>query len=130
MSEPKNKKNKAAAYFTGFLLSLGLTVASFALVWRHKDSNGQVFSIGFLLAWIVALALVQLFIQLIFFLHLGRESKPRWNLSALAFAVIVVVILVFGSLWIMASLDYHGGHHSTPQTSDEYIIQDEGFHDH
>jgi cytochrome o ubiquinol oxidase subunit IV len=82
------------------------------------------------MAWIVALALVQLFIQLIFFLHLGRESKPRWNLSALAFAVIVVVILVFGSLWIMASLDYHGGHHSTPQTSDEYIIQDEGFHDH
>jgi cytochrome o ubiquinol oxidase operon protein cyoD len=129
MTEP-NHSNKTGAYITGFVLSLGLTLASFALVWRHKDAHGEIFSTGFLIVWIVSLALVQLFTQLVFFLHLGRESKPRWNLSALAFAVIVVGILVFGSLWIMESLDYHGGHHSSPQSTDEYIIQDEGFHHH
>jgi cytochrome o ubiquinol oxidase operon protein cyoD len=127
---PGTKHTKTGAYIAGFCLSLGLTLASFALVWRHKDSDGQIFSTGFLMAWIVALALVQLLTQLVFFLHLGRESKPRWNLSALAFAVIVVGILVFGSLWIMESLDYHGGHHGSSQASDEYIIQDEGFHNH
>jgi cytochrome o ubiquinol oxidase operon protein cyoD len=54
----------------------------------------------------------------VFFLHLGRESKPRWNLNALLFAVLVVVIIVFGSLWIMHNLNYHM---QNPQQINKYL---------
>lgn len=115
------------SYVAGFIFSLSLTFAAFLIVWRYVDSNRQILSEGLLLAWISGLALVQLFTQLIFFLHLGREARPRWNLSVLAFAAIVIVILVFGSLWIMISLDNRGGHTMTPQQTETYIIEDEGL---
>ena len=117
-------------YAIGFILSLCLTLASFAFVWRYIDSGATLFSKNFLMVWIITLALAQLFAQLVFFLHLGRESKPRWNLSVLAFARIVVIILVFGSLWIMSNLKYHGGHEPLPQNINNDIVQDEGFHHH
>ena len=56
---------------------------------------------------IIFLAVVQLVVQLVFFLHLGRERQPRWNLLAFAFMAIVLLILVLGSLWIMNNLNYH-----------------------
>ncbi|HLG90861.1 MAG TPA: cytochrome o ubiquinol oxidase subunit IV [Candidatus Saccharimonadales bacterium] len=120
-------KLTARNYIAGYIFSLSLTLAAFLLVWRYVDSDRQIFSEGFLFAWIAALALVQLFAQLIFFLHLGRESKPRWNLAVLAFAATIVIILVFGSLWIMANLNYRGGHGTSPQQTETYIIEDEGF---
>jgi cytochrome o ubiquinol oxidase operon protein cyoD len=73
------------------------------------------------IAVIVTLALIQLFIQLVFFLHLDRGSKPRWNLGILAFAILVVVIIVFGSLWIMANLNYN----MTPDQVTKYIMDSE-----
>ncbi|MEX1059022.1 MAG: cytochrome o ubiquinol oxidase subunit IV [Candidatus Saccharimonadales bacterium] len=115
------------SYIVGYIFSLSLTLAAFLLVWRYVDSDRQIFSEGFLFAWIAALALVQLFAQLVFFLHLGRESKPRWNLTVLTFAATIVIILVFGSLWIMANLNYRGGHGTSPQQTETYIIEDEGF---
>ncbi|MBI2285715.1 cytochrome o ubiquinol oxidase subunit IV [Candidatus Saccharibacteria bacterium] len=114
-------------YVTGFALSLGLTLTAFALVWRYVDSDRQIFSENSLLIWVAGLAIVQLFAQLVFFLHLGRESKPRWNLAVLAFAATIVIILVFGSLWIMANLNYRGGHGTSRQQTETYIIEDEGF---
>ncbi|MBI4033464.1 cytochrome o ubiquinol oxidase subunit IV [Candidatus Saccharibacteria bacterium] len=108
----------------GFVFSLVLTLSAFMLVWWQKDADQQIFSQNFLLVWVGALAVVQLITQLVFFLHLGRESKPRWNLTVLVFAAIIVLILVFGSLWIMANLNYHHGPSTTPDSS---IIEDEGF---
>lgn len=122
------RKITVNTYIAGFIFSLSLTLAAFLLVWRYVDSDRQIFSEGFLLAWIAALAIVQLFTQLVFFLHLGRESKPRWNLTVLAFAAIIVVILVFGSLWIMANLGYHQGGDMSPRQTDQYIMEDEGIH--
>ena len=51
--------------------------------------------------------LAQFFTQLLFFLHLGRETKPRWKLLVFLFMTMIVAILVFGSLWIMYNLNYH-----------------------
>ena len=59
------------------------------------------------------------------FLHLGQEDKPRYQLTAFNFMVLVVLILVFGSIWIMQNLDYHHADHI--QQSDSYIIKDEGI---
>lgn len=104
-------------YATGFALSIILTLAAYTLVAKGITSG---WALVFILA---ALAISQLLVQLVFFLHLGRESKPRWNLTVMAFAAMVVIILVFGSLWIMKNLQYN--HAKVPST--EQIIKDEGY---
>lgn len=112
------KNTSLLTYSLGFGISLVLTLlAYFAVTDNWFASTG-------LLVFVVTLALVQLIAQLILFLHLGSESKPRWNLYALLFAIMVIVIIVFGSLWIMYNLDYHHGNHNL---SPEEIIKDEGF---
>ncbi len=104
-------------YTAGFVLSLILTVGAYAAVRDHVAS-------GWALIFVLAgLAVTQLLVQLVFFLHLGRESKPRWNLTVLLFAVMVVGIVVFGSLWIMRNLNYAHSHSVTPTE----IIKDEGY---
>lgn len=89
------------SYTIGFLLSIALTLAAYFLV-VDKILTGST-----LIAAIMGLAVVQLFVQLAFFLHLGSESRPRWNLMVFGFAVLVVVIVVLGSIWIMENLDYN-----------------------
>ena len=104
-------------YITGFLLALILTLLAYFLVTQKiYTSYNQIIAI------ISGLAIVQLFVQLIFFLHLGRESKPRWNVTVFVFAAIVVVIIVVGSIWIMNNLNYNMNH------SDSKIIKDELIH--
>lgn len=112
----------ARAYVIGFVLSLVLTLGAYLLTVREVLS-------GWALVYVLAaLAVVQLVVQLVCFLHLGKESKPRWNLTAAAFALIVVIILVFGSLWIMQNLSYNHNHHGlTPGQTDEFIKSDEGY---
>ncbi len=110
------------SYLVGFLLSLGLTLAAYFMVSHHLGSGGVLMSI------VVCLALVQLLVQLKFFLHLGSETKPRWNLLVFSFMLGVLLILVFGSLWIMYNLNYHhGGHPVSPSNPDAYTSQDEGI---
>ncbi len=111
------------AYVTGFIASLFLTLMAFYVVWQQTQGRGQTFSAEFMVFIIVGLALIQLAVQLVFFLHLGKESKPRWNLVVFLFAVLVVGIVVFGSLWIMQNLNYH----MHPSESEIFLFKDEGF---
>lgn len=106
------------SYITGFILSLTLTLIAYILVTQKLyTSTTQIIGI------IVGLAIIQLVVQLIFFLHLGRESKPRWNVAVFMFAGLVVLIIVFGSIWIMNNLNYNMNH------SDSSIIKDELNHE-
>jgi cytochrome o ubiquinol oxidase subunit IV len=113
-------RGSVASYTTGFVLSILLTLAAYSLTVRHTAS-------GWTLIYVLAgLAIIQLFVQLVFFLHLGRESKPRWNLVVFAFAAMVVSLVVFGSLWIMHHLNY--SHDSlSPNQASQSIIKDEGY---
>jgi cytochrome o ubiquinol oxidase operon protein cyoD len=126
------------AYSAGFVLSLLLTSTAFWLTHKHITSHHLSPTDHFMIFALCVLAITQLVVQLIFFFHLDRESKPRWNITALFFAATVVLILVLGSLWIMWSLDYHHGAKNTthdghilntPQQTNRYIIQDEGIHE-
>ena len=96
------------AYTGGFILSLALTALAYALVRQHAYSRDVV------LALIVGLALVQFGVQLVCFLHLGRS---RWKSFAFWMMVLVVLILVFGSLWIMQNLNTH----MTPEQMNQYM---------
>jgi cytochrome o ubiquinol oxidase operon protein cyoD len=105
------------SYTIGFALSVVLTLAAYLIVVNHSFKG---WDLTFVLA---GLAVAQLLVQLLFFLHLGRESRPRWNLQVLLFAAGVVFIVVFGSLWIMKNLQYNHSHQTTP----DQIIKDEGY---
>jgi cytochrome o ubiquinol oxidase operon protein cyoD len=106
------------SYAAGFALSLMLTLTAYLLVERHVSTHHEAITHSVLTFMIVGLALIQLLVQLVFFLHLDRESKPRWNLTVLLFAATVVIIVVFGSLWIMNNLNYH---HPTNDQINKYI---------
>lgn len=93
-------------YILGFGLSILFTLAAFGLVEQHLNTDHVFPSHEIAVPILVILAIMQLFVQLILFLHMGEEQKPRWNLTAAAFALIIVVILVGGTLWIMHNLQH------------------------
>lgn len=111
------------SYVTGFAVSLVLTLAAFGLVMGYTQGALDI-SKGLLTLSIVVLAALQLGVQLVYFLHLGQESKPRLNLISFLFMLLVLVVIVAGSLWIMANLDYNMMHN--PSIEKE-IINDEGY---
>jgi cytochrome o ubiquinol oxidase subunit IV len=116
-------RGSLASYTAGFVLSLTLTLLAFFLVIQHKHSAAPIFSHKYLMGSLVALAVIQLFVQLIFFLHLDKESSPFWNLQVAIFAAGTVLIVVIGSIWIMNNLSYHM---TSPGQTDQTIIKDEG----
>ncbi len=93
------KHSSITSYIIGFLLSLVLTFSAYFLVTQ------QILTGWNLILTIAFLGILQMIVQLLFFLHMGVEKKPRWNLQSFLFMALVVVILVSGSLWIMYNLD-------------------------
>ena len=53
---------------------------------------------------ISAFAAVQVVVHMIFFLHMNGKVEGGWNLLALIFTAIVVLIVLSGSLWVMYHL--------------------------
>ncbi|WP_345814571.1 cytochrome o ubiquinol oxidase subunit IV [Paraburkholderia sp. PREW-6R] len=89
------------SYATGFILSVVLTVAAFALV-----MNGMLTGENALIA-IAGLAFVQIIVHLVFFLHMNSSSAQRWNVTAFAFTVLTAVIVIGGTLWVMHNVSMH-----------------------
>ncbi len=83
------------SYIVGFLLSLVLTLASFGAVMTDlvpRESR--------LLA-LVVLCIVQLLVQLVYFLHLGASRTQRDNTGVFICTALLIAIIVAGSLWVM-----------------------------
>lgn len=119
----------SAKYATGFVLSLVLTILAYLVVTAHVNSNHTSLAHSTIVYIISVLAIGQFFVQVVYFLHLGKESNPQWNRMLLAFMTLVVLIVFFGSLWIMENLDYHHGGHQSDTTTEE-IMTDEAIHKH
>jgi cytochrome o ubiquinol oxidase operon protein cyoD len=86
-------------YLVGFALSVGLTCASFWLV-----NHALIWSPGVPMA-LAVLAVAQMGVHLVFFLHIGTGPDNTNNILALAFGVMIVSIVIAGSLWIMFHLN-------------------------
>lgn len=106
-------------YINGYALSLYLTLTAYLAVTHHLFSNHT------LIYCIIGLALLQFLVQVLFFLHLGHETRPRWKLVVFLFMLLIVGILVFGSLWIMSNLQYH--HPSTQTEINNYLKRQDGL---
>lgn len=116
ISSHKTERGTFNMYVTGFVLSIVLTLVAYLSTVNH------LFSERTLIGLLIGLALVQFLVQLFFFLHLGKETKPRWKLLVLFFMIGVVLILVIGSLWIMDNLNYR----MTPQQINQYMQNQDG----
>ncbi|MDO8624175.1 MAG: cytochrome C oxidase subunit IV family protein [bacterium] len=87
-------------YIIGFALSIALTLAAVGFLEFSWITDTYLLAVIF-----VALALAQLIVQLVLFLHMGQGKKPSWNITVLVFALLIVGILVGGTLWIMSNLE-------------------------
>lgn len=87
------------SYFIGFFISIILTLASYYIVTQKLLGEGNTY------ISIISLAVVQLFIQIVYFLHINSEGKPRWNLISMIAAIVMVVIVVAGSVWVMYNMN-------------------------
>ena len=56
---------------------------------------------------LVVLAIAQMGVHLVFFLHITTGPDNVNNVMALAFGVLIVLLLIVGSLWIMAHLNHN-----------------------
>lgn len=106
-------------YVAGFVLSVVLTLVAYVLVVNQAIPNRDI-----LLGAVIGLAVVQFVVQMVFFLHLGRERGARFNLVVFSFMLMVLFILVLGTLWIMHDLDYNM---MSPEELERYIVEDEGY---
>ena len=113
------------SYIIGFVLSLVLTLAAAELVWIHISSGHTVLSHSFLIPALLTLAVLQLIVQLVFFMHLADESGPRWRLGVLISTVGIILIVVIGSIWIMNHLNYNMM--ASPSDMNAYIQSQDGF---
>jgi cytochrome o ubiquinol oxidase operon protein cyoD len=86
-------------YVFAFLSSVLLTLAAYFSVTK-KIFVGQS-----LICAIVVLGIVQVIIQLVFFLYLGKEKRPRSNLLVFLFMILILSIVIIGTFWIMYSLN-------------------------
>jgi cytochrome o ubiquinol oxidase operon protein cyoD len=92
---------RVLGYLTGLGLAILLTATSFFvagtdLVWQPSIPVA-----------LVVLAIAQMGVHLVFFLHLTTGADNTNNLLALAFGVLIVILLMGGSLWIMANLNHN-----------------------
>src|SRR5215208_3261161 len=87
------------SYVIGLALSGLLTVESFGL-----PATGLVWAPGVPVA-LAVLAIAQMGVHLVFFLHITTAPDNTNNVLALAFCVLVVALVIGGSLWIMASMN-------------------------
>jgi cytochrome o ubiquinol oxidase operon protein cyoD len=86
-------------YLIGFLSSIVLTLTSFVIVTKKLLPASAIF------LTIIGLAVLQATLQLNLFLHLGKESKPRWKMMTFLFMALVLTIIFFGTLWIITNLN-------------------------
>ena len=86
-------------YTIGLVLAVILTVTSFwaantSLLWPPGVPLG-----------LAVLAIAQMGVHLVFFLHITTGPDNTNNVLALAFSILIVLLVVAGSLWIMANLN-------------------------
>ena len=101
-----------SGYMVGFVLSIVLTAIPFWLVMNGviAERNTAVLVLG-------ALAVVQIVVHMVYFLHMNGEVEGGWTLLSTIFTVVFVAIAIVGTLWVMFHMNNNmmpGHTHSAP----------------
>jgi cytochrome o ubiquinol oxidase operon protein cyoD len=99
VADGNETSGSVATYTAGLAFALLLTGASFLVSQTHLLWAPGV------PAGLAVLAIAQMGVHLVFFLHIGTGPDNTNNVLALAFGVLIVTLVVSGSLWIMAHLN-------------------------
>ena len=100
---PGEEHASVRARILGYLVGLGLAVlltatsffiAGTDLVWQPSIPVA-----------IIVLAIAQMGVHLVFFLHITTGADNANNVLALAFGLLIVFLVIGGSLWIMSNLN-------------------------
>jgi cytochrome o ubiquinol oxidase operon protein cyoD len=101
---PGDEPEESAGHWVrNYLVGLGfatvLTIASFSVPATHLIWGPAV------PVALIVLAIAQMGVHLVFFLHVTTGPDNTNNVLALAFGVLVVFLIVAGSIWIMTHLN-------------------------
>ncbi|PZQ96711.1 MAG: cytochrome o ubiquinol oxidase subunit IV [Cereibacter sphaeroides] len=88
------------SYVTGFVLSAILTAIPFYLVMARPIESP-----AYTAAIVLACALLQILVHMIFFLHMTPKAEGGWLLLSTTFTIVLVIITLAGSLWIVFHLN-------------------------
>jgi cytochrome o ubiquinol oxidase operon protein cyoD len=88
-------------YGVGLGLAMLLTATSFFVI------STDLFWLPSIPVAIVVLAIAQMGVHVVFFLHITTGPDNTNNVMALAFGILIVLLVVGGSLWIMANLNHN-----------------------
>lgn len=105
------------SYIVGFILSLALTYIPYYMV-MNRVMTGSV-----LLIAVLGYAVIQMLVQIVFFLHLGRGPKPLYNVVFFVATASLIVVVVGASIFIMNNL-YRN---MSPQEVTTRLAQDENI---
>ena len=99
--EEVSVKVRVLGYLIGLALAIVLTATSFFvagtdLVWQPSIPVA-----------IIVLAIAQMGVHLVFFLHITTGPDNTNNVLALAFGLLIIFLVIGGSLWIMANLNHN-----------------------
>ena len=106
------------SYIIGFVLSLIFTAIPYYMVVNQTVTGTS------LLLTILGFAVLQMLIQIFFFLHLGRGPKPLYNVVFFASTVGIILIVVGGSVVIINNLH----HNKTPADQTKSLVEGEGIY--
>ena len=99
VSEHDEEQLTYGKYVGGFATSVALTLCAYFIA-THANANRNALAII-----LAVLAITQFIVQMVLFLHIGEERGTKWKLGAAGLMLMVVLILVFGSIWIMNDLN-------------------------
>jgi cytochrome o ubiquinol oxidase operon protein cyoD len=89
------------SYIIGLALAGGLTAVSFYI------TRGNLFWPPSIPTALIVLAIAQMGVHLVFFLHITSGPDSTNNVLALAFGILIVFLIIAGTLWIMANLNHN-----------------------
>jgi cytochrome o ubiquinol oxidase operon protein cyoD len=101
LEEERTLRAEVRGYVVGLAIAVALTAASFWAVGAH-----EIYRQGAAVALLV-LGVAQMGIHLVFFLHITTAPDNANNVLALAFGVLIVFLVVFGSLWVMGHMNHN-----------------------
>lgn len=93
-----------SGYLMGFILAVLLTLLSFIPV--LKDLFHQ-WTASSKIMYLLGLAIIQMLVQVFYFLHLNEGPDAKWNLGTFGFGVVCVTIIIGGTWWAIQHLNYN-----------------------
>ena len=104
-------RRELGGYLLGLVFAVLLTILSFCVARTHFI-YGPALAVALLV-----LAVAQMGVHLIFFLHITTDPDNVNDIMALAFGVLIVCLVVFGSIWVMTHLN----HNMMPISMDQLV---------